>query len=59
MKRTWTIEELRDELVSFEEELRAAGLAEPSVRTYVDRSERFPRWLVGESIPGRTSRRRL
>jgi hypothetical protein len=44
----WTIAELRDELARFEAEARAAGLAESSVRTYVDRSERFVRWLAGD-----------
>lgn len=47
-ERRWTIGELRAELARFERELKAAGLAPSSVHTYVDRSERFLRWLVGE-----------
>ncbi len=41
----WTIDDLKEELVRFEREARAAGLAENSVRTYVDRSRIFVRWL--------------
>lgn len=51
MPRSWTILELRSELERFEAELRGAGLRENSVRTYVDRSARFLRWLVGEFKP--------
>lgn len=52
-QRSWTIEELQDELARFEEELRAAGLKESSVETYVTRTEVFLRWLGGEYEPGR------
>jgi hypothetical protein len=45
---TWTIEDLATELDRFEQEARAAGLAENTVRTYVDRSRIFVRWLAGE-----------
>ena len=48
---SWTLRELESELLRFEAELRAAGLAENSVKTYVERSERFLRWLVGEFTP--------
>jgi hypothetical protein len=48
MKDTWTLEELFDHLDRFEEAARAAGLAENSVRTYVDRSRYFVRWLAGD-----------
>ena len=44
----WSIDELQQELLRFEREARAAGLKESSVHTYVDRSERFVRWLAGE-----------
>ena len=47
----WTPTDLVRELNRFEAELRAAGLAEASVRTYVDRSRSFIRWLVGEFTP--------
>jgi hypothetical protein len=50
--KSWTYEELHRELARFEAELREAGLADNSVKTYVDRSERFLRWLVGEYVPG-------
>lgn len=45
---TWTIRELLEELERFETAARGAGLAESSVRTYVDRSRIFVRWLAGE-----------
>lgn len=48
---SWTHEELERELKRFELELRAAKLAESSVRTYVDRSGIFLRWLAGEYHP--------
>jgi hypothetical protein len=53
MATRWTIDELDAELGRFEAELRAAGLTDSSVHTYVDRSERFLRWLVGDYRPGR------
>jgi hypothetical protein len=43
----WTAAELHRELERFEAAARAAGLAESSVRTYVDRSRFFVRWLEG------------
>ncbi|MCA1696697.1 MAG: hypothetical protein LC749_19350 [Actinobacteria bacterium] len=51
MAETWTVIELQQELRRFESELRAAKLADSSVRTYVDRSERFVRWLAGDYQP--------
>ena len=48
MDTTWSVTELMDELERFEREARAAGLKETSVRTYVDRSRRFVRWLSGD-----------
>lgn len=48
MDTTWTIADLMDELERFEGEARAAGLKENSVRTYVDRSRYFVRWLAGD-----------
>lgn len=51
MAEFWTILELKEALGRFEAELRAAELAENSVRTYIDRSERFVRWLAGEYTP--------
>lgn len=53
MKDTWTMSELRTSLAEFERDLRGAGLSENTVNTYVDRSERFLRYLVGEYRPGR------
>ena len=35
-----------------EAELRDAGLAETSIRTYVGRSTYFVRWLAGDYQPG-------
>ncbi len=43
--------ELREELRGFEHQLRAAGLKETSVATYVDRTSRFLRWLEGDYQP--------
>jgi hypothetical protein len=43
--------ELRAELSRFEHQLRAAGLKETSVTTYVDRTGRFLKWLEGDYQP--------
>jgi len=43
-----TISELRDELIRFEAEARRASLTEISIRTHVDRVERFVRCLAGD-----------
>ena len=48
MDTSWSVIDLLDELERFEREARAAGLKEASVRTYVDRSRIFVRWLAGE-----------
>jgi hypothetical protein len=48
VEQMWTISELYAELERFEQAAMAAGLAESSVRTYVDRSRNFVRWLAGE-----------
>jgi hypothetical protein len=45
---TWTVTDLRQELERFEAEARRAGLKETTVRTYVDRSAIFVRWLAGD-----------
>ena len=44
-------DELREQLRRFERELRAAGLKESSVTTYVDRTGRFLKWLDGDYQP--------
>jgi hypothetical protein len=49
---TWTAAKLHDQFDRFETELRSAGLAENTVRTYVDRSRYFVRWLAGDYSPG-------
>jgi hypothetical protein len=49
--KRWTVQELQARLRDFERELRAAELAENSVRTYVDRSSVFVRWLAGDYTP--------
>ena len=51
MKDAWPIQELRAELERFEAELRETGMARNTVHTYVDRADRFLRWLVGEYRP--------
>jgi hypothetical protein len=45
---SWSISELLSELERFETEARRAGLRENTVRTYVDRSSIFVRWLAGD-----------
>lgn len=50
-EEAWTLAELEAELARFETELRAAGKAEPTVHTYVERSARFIKWLAGEYDP--------
>jgi hypothetical protein len=47
----YSVDELREELRRFERELRAAGLKENSVNTYVDRTGRFLKWLDGDYQP--------
>jgi hypothetical protein len=47
----WSGSELVTELRSFEKELRAAGLSENTVNTYVGRADTFVRWLRGEYNP--------
>ena len=47
----WTVAELNAALDEFEAELVSAGLAESSVRTYVDRSRYFVRWLDDDYKP--------
>lgn len=47
----YTVDELHEELRRFERELRAAGLKENSVTTYVDRTSRFLKWLNGDYQP--------
>jgi len=50
-EQRYSIDELRAELARFERELRAAGLKESSILTYVDRSGRFLKWLDGDYHP--------
>ena len=52
MKQThYTLDELRQELLRFEAQLRSAGLRENSVQTYVGRSSTFLSWLAGDYVP--------
>jgi len=50
-KTEWTLPELQDELQAFEAELTRAGLKRNTIRTYVDRTEPFLRWLNGDYQP--------
>jgi len=43
--------ELRVELRRFQDQLRAAGLKETSITTYVDRTSHFLKWLEGDYQP--------
>ncbi len=47
----WTVNQLRDLLEQFESELRDAELKEYTIRTYVDRSTYFVRWLDKDFHP--------
>ena len=48
---SWSVKELFRMLEKYEDELRAADLRENTVRTYVDRSRMFVRWLDGDFHP--------
>ena len=50
-QEAWSLPELRRELERFERDLRAANLRESTIRTYVDRSSIFLRWLSGDYKP--------
>lgn len=50
--KTWTTNELHHDLGRFEQELVQAGLSQAAIKTYVDRAERFSRWLDGSYRPG-------
>ncbi len=47
----WSGDDLITKVQAFEKELRAAGLSENTVNTYVGRAETFVRWLRGEYSP--------
>jgi hypothetical protein len=48
----YSVSELHGQLLRFERELREAGLAANSVKTYVDRSRRFLKWLEDDYRSG-------
>jgi hypothetical protein len=50
-KSSWTAEELKSELRNFEKALREAGFKEGTLHNYVDRANRYVRWLSGEYRP--------
>jgi hypothetical protein len=56
--KRWTTVELASKLGQFERELARAGLAESSIRTYVDRAYAFVRWLDGDFKPRGPNRER-
>ena len=47
----WSVTQLRALLHEFEQELREAGLEDATIRTYVDRSTYFVRWLDDDYHP--------
>jgi hypothetical protein len=47
----WSGDDLVTKVQVFENELRAAGLSENTVNTYVGRADTFVRWLRGEYSP--------
>jgi hypothetical protein len=56
--QTLTVDDLHAELARFRHELRAGGLKEGTVHSYVSGSSFFVRWLAGEYMPGRARERR-
>jgi hypothetical protein len=51
MADQWDVEGLRRELDRYRGALVAAGKVPNTVQTYVDRADRFVRWLAGEYDP--------
>lgn len=51
MATSWGIEELRAEVERYQAALVASGKVPNTVQTYVDRADRFVRWLAGEYDP--------
>ena len=51
MADQWDVEGLRRELGRYRAALVAAGKVPNTVQTYVDRADRFIRWLAGEYDP--------
>ena len=51
MEKSWTLDELRDELDRWERELVAAGKTRSTVATYIGRTEMFLRWLNDTYTP--------
>lgn len=49
--RCWTVEELYADLEKFREELIAVGKEANTIQTYIDRAERYIRWLEGKYHP--------
>jgi hypothetical protein len=47
----WTSQQLWQALEEFKRELRAAGLRDNTVDTYVGRTTTFLRWLAGDYTP--------
>ena len=51
MQHTWTLKQFEEALKRFETELQDADLRESTIRTYMDRTQVFLRWLAGEYRP--------
>jgi hypothetical protein len=47
------IREIEAALARYEREVRAAGLAPDTVKTYLQHAKQFVRWLNGDFTPGR------
>lgn len=56
MADQWDVEGLRRELDRYRAALVAAGKVPNTVQTYVDRADRFIRWLAGEYDPEHSDR---
>lgn len=56
MADQWDIDGLRRELDRYRSALVAAGKVPNTIQTYVDRADRFIRWLAGEYDPAHTER---
>lgn len=51
MARNWSTDQLLEEVKSYKQQLEAAGMKPNTVHTYVDRAERFIKWLAGDYQP--------
>ena len=56
-RAAWTLEDLRADLQRWEQELTTMGYPQTTIRTHIDHSAQFIRWLAGEWQPQGPRRR--